>query len=92
MDNFDNLPCDKHIVDIIKNGKGIISLKVFNGYKYNSKKQIPQYLSFRCGMTRLNYSLLKLGKNFNLPKELLKTEMNHDDIDKNNWRDKNENG
>ena len=28
------LPCDKHIVDIIKNGKGIISLKVFNGLIY----------------------------------------------------------
>ena len=27
-----NLPCDKHIVDIIKNGKGIISLRVLNGY------------------------------------------------------------
>ena len=26
-----NLPCDKHIVDIIKNGKGIIELKEFNG-------------------------------------------------------------
>ena len=25
-----NLPCDKHIVDIIKNGKGIISLEIFN--------------------------------------------------------------
>ena len=29
---LNNLPCDKHIVNIIKNGKGIISLKVFNGY------------------------------------------------------------
>ena len=28
---LNNLPCDKHIVDIIKNGKGIISLKIFNG-------------------------------------------------------------
>ena len=28
---LNNLPCDKHIVDIIKNGKGIIELKVFNG-------------------------------------------------------------
>ena len=27
---LNNLPCDKHIVDIIKNGKGIISLKIFN--------------------------------------------------------------
>ena len=29
---LNNLPCDKHIVDIIGNGKRIISLKVFNGY------------------------------------------------------------
>ena len=30
---LNNLPCDNHIVgDIIKNGKGIIELKVFNGY------------------------------------------------------------
>ena len=28
---LNNLPCDKHIVDIIKNGKGIIELKVVNG-------------------------------------------------------------
>ena len=28
---LNNLPYDKHIVDIIKNGKGIIELKVFNG-------------------------------------------------------------
>ena len=39
---LNNLPCDKHNVDIIKNGKGIISLGVFNGYIYNSKKQIPR--------------------------------------------------
>ena len=39
-------------------------------------------------MTHLNYSLEKLGKTFNLPKELIKTEMDHDGIDENNWRDK----
>ena len=43
-------------------------------------------------MTHLNYSLKKLGKTFKLPKELLKTEMNHDGIDENNWRDKKMNG
>ena len=83
-----NLPCDKHIVDIIKNGKGIIELKVFNGLIYKNNKQIPQYLHFRCGMTHLNYSLKKLGKTFKLPKELLKTEMNHDDIDGDSYKDK----
>ena len=85
---LNNLPCDKHIVNIFKNGKGIIELKVFNGLILKNNKQIPQYLHFRCGMTHLNYSLKKLGKTFKLPKELLKTEMNHDDIDGDNYKDK----
>ena len=86
--NLNNLPCDKHIVDIIKNEKGIIELKVFNGLIYKNNKQIPQYLHFRCGMTHLNYSLKKLGKTFKLPKELLITEMNHDDINGDNYKEK----
>ena len=82
---LNNLPCDKHIVDIIKNGKGIIELKVFNGLIQKNNKQNPQYLHFRCGMTHLIYSLKNLGKTFKLP-ELLKTEMNYDQIDENIWR------
>ena len=85
---LNNLPCDKHIVDISKNGKGIIELKVFNGLIHKNNKQIPQYLHFRCGMTHLNNSIKKLGKTLKLPKELLKTEMNHDDIDGDNYKDK----
>ena len=85
---LNNLPCDKHIVNFIKNGKGIISLKIFIAYINNGIKQIPQYLKFRCGMTHLNYSLKNLGKTFKIPKELLKTEMNHDDIDGDNYKDK----
>ena len=45
---LNNLPCAKRLVDIIKNGKSINSLRVFNGYIQNSKKQIPEYLIFRC--------------------------------------------
>ena len=86
---LNNLPCDRHIVgDIIKNGKGIIELKVFKGLIYKNNKQIPQYLHFRCGMTHLNYSLRKLGKTFKLTKELLETEIDHNDIDGNNYKDK----
>ena len=85
---LNNLRCAKQIVDIIKNGKGIISLKVFNGLIYKNNKQIPQYLIFRCGITQLNYSLKKLRKTFRLPKELLKTEMKHDDINGDNYKDK----
>ena len=84
---LNNLPCDKLIVgDIIKNGKGIIEMKIFNGLIYKNNKQIPQYLHFRCGMTHLKYSFKKLGKTFELPKELLKTEMNHDEINANNHK------
>ena len=85
---LNNLPCDKRIVNIIKNGKGNIELKVFNGDIEKNKKQIPLYIHFRCGMTHLNSSLKKLGKTFKLQKELLKTEMNHDEIDYNNYKDK----
>ena len=60
---------------------------MFNGYLQNIKKQIPQHLSFRCGMTHLNYSLEQLGKAFKLQKELLEIEMNHDEIKADNWRD-----
>ena len=34
---LNNLPCDNYTVDIIKNGKGIISLKIFNGYMEKKK-------------------------------------------------------
>ena len=57
---LNNLPCDKTIVNIIKNGKGINELKVLNGHIGN--KPIPQHLHFRCGMTHLNYSLEKSVK------------------------------
>ena len=86
---LNNLRCDKHIVgDIIKNGKGIIEKKIFNGYIEKNKKQIPQYVHFRCGMTHLNYPLKKLGKTFELQKEFLKTDMNHNEVYSDTWKDK----
>ena len=45
---LNNLSCDKRIVNIIKNGRGNIELKIFNGYIEKNKKHIPQYLNFRC--------------------------------------------
>ena len=84
---MNNVPCDKHIVHNIKTRRGIVELKVFNGYIQNNAKQTPQYLHFRCGMTHLNYSLNKLGKTFKLQKEILKTELNHDENFADFWRD-----
>ena len=85
---INNLPCDEHIVDIFKNGKGIISMKILKGYIQNGRKQTPQNPNFRCGMTHLNYFLKNLRKTFKLQKELLKTETNHDEITRDNSRDK----
>ena len=62
---LNNLPCDKRIVDVIKNGKRIIESNVFNGLVGKNKKQFPPYLHFKCGMTHLSYSSKKLGKTFN---------------------------
>ena len=39
-------------------------------------------------MVQLNYSLKKLGKTFKIPKEFLRTELNHDEIYENNWKKK----
>ena len=39
-------------------------------------------------MTHIIYSLKKLGRTFELQKELLKTEMNHDEIEYNKYKDK----
>ena len=39
-------------------------------------------------MTHLNYSLRKLGKRFKLQKEILKTEMKHNEVYSDTWRDK----
>ena len=52
-----------------------------------NKKKIPQYLIFRCGMTHLTYTLKKLRKTFKLQKDLLKTELNHNEIDSINYKD-----
>ena len=52
-----------------------------------NKKQIMQYLHFRCGTTHLDNSFKKLSKTFELPKESLKTEIDHDEIDYNNYKD-----
>ena len=39
---LNNRSCDKHIVDFIKNGKGINSMRVINSYIHNGKKQNPE--------------------------------------------------
>ena len=81
---LNNIPCDKQFVKIVKNGKGIIELKVSNDFFQNYNKQTLQYLRFSYDVTHLNYSIKKTGKTFELQKKLIKTEMNPNEVDGNN--------
>ena len=57
-----NLPEWCSIVNMIKTGKGIISLKIHNGNIEckNGSKGKPQYITFVCSMNHLSSSLKKL--------------------------------
>ena len=87
---LNNLPEGCKIMNMIKNGKGIISLKIFNGMvdvKSNSKGK-PQYLTFTCSMNHMKSSLRKLGETYKLQTELMKQEMNHTEIYEDTWKSK----
>ena len=58
---LNNLPQWRSVVKLIKNGAGIISLKIFNGY-VDPVKKVPQYVHFRCGRVNINNKLKKEGK------------------------------
>ena len=55
---LNNLPQWRTIVSLIKNGSGIVSLKLFYGY-VDSVKKIPQYVQFRCGLLHIKDFLKK---------------------------------
>ena len=51
-------------------------------------KKNPQYLHIRCSTTDLNFWFKKLGRTLKSQKVLLKTEMNRDEINGDNYKDK----
>ena len=65
-----NLPQWRSVVKLIKNGAGIISLKIFNGY-VDQNNEIPQYVRFRCGRSHINKSLKKIGESYKIQESLL---------------------
>ena len=63
-------------------------MKISLVFVQNIKTHIPQNVHFRCELTQVKDSLKKLRKTFKLQKEILKTEMNHDEVYADNWRAK----
>ena len=84
---LNNLPQWRSVVKLIKNGAGIVSLKIFNGY-VDPVKKIPQYVHFRCGRVHINQKLRKIGKSYKLQESLLKKELKHDEIYEDTWESK----
>ena len=84
---LNNLPQWRSVVKLIKNGAGIISLKIFNGY-VDPVKKIPQYVHFRCGRVHINKSLRKIGESYKLQESLLKKELEDDEIYEDTWEAK----
>ena len=72
---------------LIKNGSGIVSLKIFNGY-VDPVKKIPQYVHLRCGLLHIKDSLKNIGRSYKLQESLLKQELEHDEIFEDNWEEK----
>ena len=83
---LNNLP-QWRTVKLIKNGSGIVSLKIFNGYVDQNKKN-PIYVHLRCGLLHIKDSLKNIGKSYKLHPCLLKQELEHDEIFEDNWEEK----
>ena len=73
-----------NVVNSIKNGAGIVSLKIITGY-VDQNKEIPQFFHFRCGRVHINRSLKKIGESYKLQSCLLKQKLEHDEIYEDTW-------
>ena len=77
----------KDITDlkIIKTARGLISLSFRCGFKIVNTCEVPQYVKFTCSKSHIKGSLEKIGREYNLQPELLKGEIEHSIINKNNF-------
>ena len=77
----------KEITDlkIIKTARGLILLSFRCGVKIVNKCEVPQYVKFTCSKSHIKGSLNKIGKEYGLQPELLKGEIEHSVINKNNF-------
>ena len=81
---LNNLPQWRSVVKLIKNGAGIISLQIINGYVDENKKKL-QYVHFRCERVHNKRILKKIGISYELQPSLLKQEMEHDKNYEDTW-------
>ena len=69
----------------MKTARGLISLSFRCGIKIVNTCEVPQYVKFTCSKSHIKGSLEKIGKEYGLQPELLKGEIEHSVINKNNF-------
>ena len=79
-----NLPQCRSFVNLIENGGGIVSPKLFNEEAKEMKK-IPQYVHFRFGNSHIKSSLKEIVFSYKLQPSLLKQDMEHYEIYEDTW-------
>ena len=62
---LNSIPQCRTVVSLIKNGSGIVSLKIFNG-NVDENKDFPQYVHFSCEGVHINKLLKKIGDSYTL--------------------------
>ena len=70
---------------VIKTARGLISLSFRCGVKIVNTVEVPQYVKFTCSKSHIKRSLEKIGKEYGLQSEILKGEIEHSVIVKNNF-------
>ena len=70
---------------IIKTARSLISLSFRCGFNIVNTCEVPQYVKFTCTKSHIKGSLNKIGKEYGLQPELLKGEIEHSIIKKNNF-------
>ena len=69
---LNNLPCDKHIVDIFKNCEGISSLRLFIGYIHNGKKTISSISNVQMWYDTFKLFFEETRKDIQITKRMVK--------------------
>ena len=70
---------------ILKTARGLISLSFRCGVKIVNTCEVPQYVKFACSKSHIKEPLNKIGKEYGSQPELLKGEIEHSIINKNNF-------
>ena len=84
---LNKLPQWRTVVSLNKNGSGVVSLKIVNGYVDQNQK-IPHCLKFRCGLLDFKDFSKNISKSYKIQESSLKKELEHDEYYEDKWEEK----